>query len=434
MSGPTNSVTLDGVRLAANPITVRDDSLQLYHSAHLERLRTHQLRLARFRPVTMDRCHCAECHSIPEHNRVAHQQPEFPASLYGDQGGNPTLAPGIDATPFFHGSMYTTMPPTKGSSLPCVESSWAGLTPSTLINMPYCPNGVPQSLPPAFADPITLEIPRKIDNSPSMVSSACRILASEVDPSEYEAIDNEELSKSESRSEATIDTDSDDPSTPQDGVDSFSFGEDVERKFRSSILAGPAFGTSASFPGSQMAPQISIGNVGQAIMPGISPNGRMFGALDETGPSWQDEWVWSPKSSNVPQDGILDGGMHGLPNTYVPADHFVRPNLLAPQPIAGAQALALQLTGNDVESTPNVAEPAYSSGSVGSEGDFRRERDDFLLRCRRRGMSYKDIKRRGRFSEAESTLRGRIRILTKDKSERVRRPAWDANDVCEGFM
>ncbi|EME89058.1 uncharacterized protein MYCFIDRAFT_89639 [Pseudocercospora fijiensis CIRAD86] len=63
------------------------------------------------------------------------------------------------------------------------------------------------------------------------------------------------------------------------------------------------------------------------------------------------------------------------------------------------------------------------------EARLRRDRDKYLLKMRERGLSYKEIKRRGKFKEAESTLRGRIRVLTKDKSERVRRPDWTENDL-----
>ena len=63
------------------------------------------------------------------------------------------------------------------------------------------------------------------------------------------------------------------------------------------------------------------------------------------------------------------------------------------------------------------------------EAALRRERDAFLLSMRRKGHSYREIKRRGRFREAESTLRGRVRVLTKDKSQRVRKPEWTDDDV-----
>jgi hypothetical protein len=59
----------------------------------------------------------------------------------------------------------------------------------------------------------------------------------------------------------------------------------------------------------------------------------------------------------------------------------------------------------------------------------RDAKDDFLVRSKLAGMSYKEIRRQGKFTEAESTLRGRFRTLTKHKAARVRKPEWDDNDV-----
>lgn len=56
-------------------------------------------------------------------------------------------------------------------------------------------------------------------------------------------------------------------------------------------------------------------------------------------------------------------------------------------------------------------------------------RDSFLIECKLRGMSYRDIKKLGGFEEAESTLRGRYRTLTKRKELRVRKPQWQEKDV-----
>jgi hypothetical protein len=56
-------------------------------------------------------------------------------------------------------------------------------------------------------------------------------------------------------------------------------------------------------------------------------------------------------------------------------------------------------------------------------------KDAYLLQAKRLGMSYREIKQRGGFREAESTLRGRYRTITKDKNERVRKPTWQAKDV-----
>ncbi|KAF7595795.1 hypothetical protein BBP40_004606 [Aspergillus hancockii] len=56
-------------------------------------------------------------------------------------------------------------------------------------------------------------------------------------------------------------------------------------------------------------------------------------------------------------------------------------------------------------------------------------RDGFLVELKRRGFSYKTIKRIGDFKEAESTLRGRFRTLTKSKDQRVRKPRWHEKDI-----
>lgn len=56
-------------------------------------------------------------------------------------------------------------------------------------------------------------------------------------------------------------------------------------------------------------------------------------------------------------------------------------------------------------------------------------RNALLIEWKRAGLSYKDIKRIGGFKEAESTLRGRFRTLTKAKEQRVRKPKWLKRDV-----
>ncbi len=75
----------------------------------------------------------------------------------------------------------------------------------------------------------------------------------------------------------------------------------------------------------------------------------------------------------------------------------------------------------------SIADDASMAGD--SETEDREHRDDLLLKLREKGYPYRYIKRYGRFKEAESTLRGRYRSLTKDKGERVRRPQWETKDV-----
>jgi len=69
------------------------------------------------------------------------------------------------------------------------------------------------------------------------------------------------------------------------------------------------------------------------------------------------------------------------------------------------------------------------SSSTAQATHHRDAKDDFLVKSKLAGMSYKEIRRQGKFSEAESTLRGRFRTLTKHKAARVRKPEWEENDV-----
>ncbi|KAK7745615.1 hypothetical protein SLS62_009723 [Diatrype stigma] len=73
-------------------------------------------------------------------------------------------------------------------------------------------------------------------------------------------------------------------------------------------------------------------------------------------------------------------------------------------------------------SLPGAATPA-------SQTVKRSDKDEFLIRSRELGMSYREIRQRGGFVEAESTLRGRLRNLTKAKEARVRKPQWQDKDI-----
>ena len=59
----------------------------------------------------------------------------------------------------------------------------------------------------------------------------------------------------------------------------------------------------------------------------------------------------------------------------------------------------------------------------------RKARDEYLVMCKDMGLTYKEIRQLGNFSEAESTMRGRYRSLTKSKDQRVRNPKWCEKDV-----
>lgn len=85
------------------------------------------------------------------------------------------------------------------------------------------------------------------------------------------------------------------------------------------------------------------------------------------------------------------------------------------------------------EGGPSPRQSGDEQTGVEANIHYSDERNAFLIDCKRRGLSYKDIKRVGGFKEAESTLRGRYRTLTKTKDQRVRKPKWQNKDVCASF-
>ncbi|RSL40120.1 hypothetical protein CEP53_013579 [Fusarium sp. AF-6] len=55
-------------------------------------------------------------------------------------------------------------------------------------------------------------------------------------------------------------------------------------------------------------------------------------------------------------------------------------------------------------------------------------RDRYLVTCRQKGFTYKEIMKAGGFTEKEPTLRGKFRALTKPAFQRVRKPKWTQRD------
>jgi hypothetical protein len=93
-----------------------------------------------------------------------------------------------------------------------------------------------------------------------------------------------------------------------------------------------------------------------------------------------------------------------------------------------------RLAPNDAQTTssPSASKrkiPARTIAATPRADPHRKESDKILVDCKRRGMSYKEIKAQYHWSEADSTLRGRYRNLTKVKDDRVRKPKWHPRDV-----
>jgi hypothetical protein len=94
---------------------------------------------------------------------------------------------------------------------------------------------------------------------------------------------------------------------------------------------------------------------------------------------------------------------------------------------AGCYTVPTLLGPADVFDTPS---PDDKVGPTPAKAPQRQDaKNALLIHYKEQGMSYKDIKVLGGFEEAESTLRGRYRTLTKPKEERVRRPEWNDRDV-----
>lgn len=91
------------------------------------------------------------------------------------------------------------------------------------------------------------------------------------------------------------------------------------------------------------------------------------------------------------------------------------------------------VTSSTIEEGPSPRQTGGEQSGTETKIHYSDERNTFLIDCKRRGLSYKDIKRVGGFKEAESTLRGRYRTLTKSKDQRVRKPKWQDKDVSSAY-
>jgi hypothetical protein len=137
-------------------------------------------------------------------------------------------------------------------------------------------------------------------------------------------------------------------------------------------------------------------------------------------------------------------------NTQLRTTQYTQPNLVFPSeppPILHSQHDFSSLTSPDpVETEQDFGSPdpednvprldRHRKGKSQSLAavQSRDSRDDLLVELRRRGLPYREIKTQGGYTEAESTLRGRFRTLTKEKSDRVRKPQWQHEDVSSSHI
>ncbi|KAM0436662.1 hypothetical protein ACHAPT_002371 [Fusarium lateritium] len=142
----------------------------------------------------------------------------------------------------------------------------------------------------------------------------------------------------------------------------------------------------------------------------------------------------------------LDEQVDGIPN-FSHDPHFLN-NLNTSLHNIRQQAQPTQAVnfGNQQQAQPalnltNAQQPAQPANNSNSNtrlsihhirlpaADDRDDMDRYIMECRNIGASYKEIREVGGFKEAESTLRGRYRTITKLPQERVRRPRWTVADA-----
>ncbi|KAK3368569.1 hypothetical protein B0H63DRAFT_515143 [Podospora didyma] len=121
-----------------------------------------------------------------------------------------------------------------------------------------------------------------------------------------------------------------------------------------------------------------------------------------------------------------------LPPLRATTPPLPRPLAAGPPPILLSPSAPLS-PSNEAEKRPWIDTAAENIANMMADDaaaeEERLAKDEFLVRNKRAGMTYKEIRRAGGFTEAESTLRGRYRTLTKKRDERVRKPEWTEKDV-----
>jgi hypothetical protein len=182
----------------------------------------------------------------------------------------------------------------------------------------------------------------------------------------------------------------------------------------------------------QAITKVDTGGLHHLGYPGAHPHHYLPSTMHHTALSQQSLSTWptmiGPEYAASTLPGMHAFTQHGLQFSH---PHTTR---VPSMPDTGSlQELEVQDPATAADTSDESEEDSESNLDVNDvaihEATHRRERDRYLINRRREGFSYREIKRMGKFREAESTLRGRVRVLTKDKSERVRRPEWNQNDV-----
>ncbi|KAI5928483.1 hypothetical protein F4810DRAFT_705425 [Camillea tinctor] len=121
-----------------------------------------------------------------------------------------------------------------------------------------------------------------------------------------------------------------------------------------------------------------------------------------------------------------------LSESYSPApSENKRAPIINPRPILKHEVMPeAQGLGPQLPHMPRTPQVPLASQTPATPVDAERSaKNEFLVAKKLEGMTYREIRAQGNFVEAESTLRGRFRTLTKNKEARVRKPEWQDIDI-----
>lgn len=157
-----------------------------------------------------------------------------------------------------------------------------------------------------------------------------------------------------------------------------------------------------------------------------------FGSNTEMLPTWNDFFDNGP---------MLDGGLpcnmdptHPISDPTTPSSNVLDSQNHLYDINRVSEGVGVSLTIPNPGSL-RLQNPLPNPPLQGSYATYERQKaggydaDRKLIKWRQEGLSYREIKERGGFSEAESTLRGRYRTLTKRREDRPRKPVWRKMDV-----
>jgi hypothetical protein len=281
------------------------------------------------------------------------------------------------------------------------------------------PSGIPRSmeaLTPSYAPPTARE---------SEVSTSTRLLQTNVDAAQYGPVFQEDWRRAsidfddeDAPSPALTEATSHGPFTPN-GYDGDFGGLGLAAMRQLSHELSSSYDSLSSDPLEGMFKDVTVSSI-RAFDPW-----EISKACRDTTTQASLGFQYAPLSSN---------SLAGLPMLAARSMHYTiakdeKPTL--------SQGRFRDVDGLPTEASTPPSEHTRRRGAaqlsiaptVTESSKSRNARNQYLLDMREKGFTYKEIKDSGNFDEAESTLRGRVRVLTKARSERVRKPEWTDRDV-----